>query len=202
MNAPATDTSAPAPLYTIGYGGRTLAAFLTTLRAFQIAQLIDVRTAPYSKFQPEFSRDALDRQLDLAGIHYLFLGDCLGGQPADPACLTDGKVDYIKVRARPFFRQGLDRLGRIALDPRRSALMCSEAKPEHCHRSKLIGEALAAAGIPVLHIDESGRLVSQHEVIHRITHGQLDLFGPTPFTSRTRLAPTRKPQEPPPHCPP
>ena len=93
------------PLFTIGYGARTLEEFLAALKANRIEYLIDVRTAPYSKFKPEFSKDLLQYHVERAGIHYLFMGDTLGGQPKDPACHTDGKVDYDKVRAQPWFQK-------------------------------------------------------------------------------------------------
>lgn len=64
--------------------------------------------------------------------------------------------------------------------------MCSEGKPENCHRSKLIGESLLALNIPVLHIDENDTLVDQEAVILRLTGGQLSLFGDLTFTSRKR----------------
>ena len=177
------------PLFTIGYGARTLEEFLAALKTNSIEYLIDVRTAPYSKFKPEFSKDLLQYHLERAGVHYLFVGDTLGGQPKDPACHTDGKVDYDKVRAQPAFQSGIERLRKAFEQQRRAALMCSEGKPEQCHRSKLIGEALAAAGIPVCHIDEDGGLLTQAEVIIRLTKGQMDLFGQASFTSRKRYAP-------------
>ena len=177
------------PLFTIGYGARTLEEFLAALKKNGIEYLIDVRTAPYSKFKPEFSKDLLQYHVERAGIHYLFMGDTLGGQPKDPACHTDGKVDYGKVRAQPAFQNGIERLRKAFEQQRRAALMCSEGKPEQCHRSKLIGEALAAAGIPVCHIDEDGGLLTQTEVIVRLTKGQMDLFGQASFTSRKRYAP-------------
>jgi uncharacterized protein (DUF488 family) len=74
--------------------------------------------------------------------------------------------------------------------------MCSEGRPEQCHRSKLIGEALATAGIHVCHIDETGQLLTQQQVIDRLTRGQLDLFGPTTFTSRKRYGPIKDEDEP------
>jgi uncharacterized protein (DUF488 family) len=98
-------------------------------------------------------------------------------------------VDYDKVRAQPFFQSGIERLRKALEQQRRAALMCSEGRPEQCHRSKLIGEALAAAGIPVCHIDEDGGLLTQAEVIVRLTKGQMDLFGQASFTSRKRYAP-------------
>jgi uncharacterized protein (DUF488 family) len=177
------------PLFTIGYGARTLAEFLAALKTNRIEYLIDVRTAPYSKFKPEFSKDLLQYHLERAGVHYLFMGDLLGGQPKDPACHTDGKVDYDKVRAQPWFQKGIERLRKAFEQQHRVVLMCSEGRPEQCHRSKLIGEALAAAGIPVSHIDEDGGLLTQAQVINRLTKGQMDLFGQASFTSRKRYAP-------------
>jgi uncharacterized protein (DUF488 family) len=176
-------------LFTIGYGARTLAEFMALLKANHIEYLIDVRTAPYSKFKPEFSKDLLQYHVERIGIHYLFMGDALGGQPKDPACHTDGKVDYDKVRAQPWFQKGIERLRKAFEQPHRVALMCSEGRPEQCHRSKLIGEALTAAGIPVCHIDEDGGLLTQAQVINRLTKGQMDLFGQASFTSRKRYAP-------------
>ena len=176
-------------LFTVGYGARTLEEFMAALKANRIEYLIDVRTAPYSKFKPEFSKDLLQYHIERAGIHYVFMGDALGGQPKDPACHTDGKVDYDKVRAQPWFQNGIERLRKAFEQRHRLALMCSEGRPEQCHRSKLIGEALAAAAIPVSHIDEDGGLLTQAQVITRLTNGQMDLFGQVSFTSRKRYAP-------------
>ncbi len=176
-------------LYTIGYGARTLEAFVVTLEAHRIEYVIDVRTSPFSKFKPEFTKEPLQRHLERQGIRYLFMGDTLGGHPKDTGCHTDGKVDYDKVRAQPFFQAGLERLKKAFAQQRRLALMCSEGRPEQCHRSKLIGEALTAAGIPVCHIDEDGHLLTQQQVIDRLTNGQMDLFGQPSFTSRKRYGP-------------
>ena len=177
------------PLFTIGYGARSIDEFIAGLKANGIEFLLDVRSSPYSKFKAEFSKEVLQRSLERARIRYLFMGDMLGGQPKDPACHTDGKVDYDKVRAQPFFQEGIARLRKAFEQQRPVALMCSEGRPEQCHRSKLIGEALAAAGIPVCHIDEDGTLLTQTQVIDRLTKGQLDLFGQASFTSRKRYGP-------------
>lgn len=187
--ATAPNVSSSGPLYTIGYGARTIEEFIAALQANHIEYLIDVRTAPYSKFRPEFSREPLQARLENAGIRYVFMGDLLGGQPNDPACLTDGKVDYAKVRTQPFFLNGIERLKKAFAQKRRAVLMCSEGRPEQCHRTKLIGETLASAGISVSHIDEDGAVLTQTQVIDRLTKGQLDLFGQPSFTSRKRYGP-------------
>ncbi|RME95151.1 MAG: DUF488 domain-containing protein [Verrucomicrobia bacterium] len=184
---PAAD-EAP-PIHTVGYGARSVAELIELLQTYRIEFVIDVRTAPYSRFKPEFSKEPLAQRLQEAGLRYLFMGDTLGGQPKDPRCLVDGKVDYARVREQAFFKAGLARLKKAHEQRRRVALLCSEGRPEECHRSKLIGEALAAEGIPVCHIDEDGRLLTHTEVIDRLTRGQLDLFGGPAFTSRKRYGP-------------
>jgi uncharacterized protein (DUF488 family) len=99
----------------------------------------------------------------------------------------------------PFFQGGLQRLRAALEQQRRAVLMCSEGRPEQCHRSKLIGEALAAAGLPLWHIDEDGQVLTQTQVIDRLTQGQLDLFGQASFTSRKRYGPRPEDEECPEH---
>jgi uncharacterized protein (DUF488 family) len=176
------------PIYTIGYGSREMAEFIATLQQFEIAYLIDVRSKPYSRYKPDFSKQALEEHLRPHAIRYVFMGDTLGGQPEDPACYSDGKVDYEKVDRQEFFRQGIARLQEAFERQVRVAIMCSEGKPEQCHRSKLIGVALRAAGIPVSHVDENDQPVGQEEVLLRLTKGQPSLFGEEfqQYTSRKR----------------
>lgn len=176
------------PIYTIGYGNRALEDFLTILETHQIRYLIDVRSVPYSRFKPEFSQASLQNALEANGIRYLFMGDTLGGQPDDPACYTGGKVDYDKVGQMPFYQAGISRLKDASRQERRVALLCSEGKPENCHRSKLIGRTLSQEGLEVLHIDENEALLTQKEVMLRLTGGQLNLFGDdfARLTSRKR----------------
>ena len=178
-------------LHSIGYGARTLDQLIAALKSHRIGYVLDVRTSPYSKFKPEFSREPLEAALKSHGIRYIFMGDTLGGQPRDRDCYTDGKVDYEKVRLQDFFKSGIERLRRAHEQHVRAALLCSEGKPEQCHRSKMIGEALAAADIPVRHIDEDGQLLTQLRVMDRLTGGQFDFFGGPGLTSRKRYGPGR-----------
>ena len=176
------------PIYTIGYGARDLPALLAALKQHAIGYLIDVRTAPYSRFKPEFSKEALEKALIARGIRYVFMGDSLGGRPDDPACYVDGKVDYAAVAQTGAYRAGIARVRAAFQQQQRVVLMCSEGKPETCHRSKLIGKTLDEEGIPVAHIDETDTLRTQAEIIFRLTDGQLSLFGGHDFTSRKRYA--------------
>jgi len=176
------------PIYTIGYGDRSIEAFIAALHANTIAYLLDVRTAPYSRFKPEFSKEALAKALAAQGIRYVFVGDSLGGRPDDSACYVDGRVDYDRVREQPFFQRGIERVQAAHAQQLRVVLMCSEGKPEQCHRTKLIGETLVVLGIPVVHIDEADRLITHDEAILRLTDGQLNLFGQESFASRKRYS--------------
>lgn len=175
------------PVYTIGYGARDAEAFVAALQQYGIAYLIDVRSKPYSRFKPDFSKERLEELLRAAGIRYVFMGDSLGGRPDDPSCYdADGKVDYARVAERPFFQSGLDRLAKAHSQGLPVSLMCSEGKPESCHRTKLIGKALVRRNIPVAHIDENDELISQGEVLLRLTGGQLSIFGDDMLPGRSR----------------
>ena len=83
------------------------------------------------------------------GIKYVFLGDKLGGLPADDTCYHDGKVDYDLVKEKDFFKEGLRRLITANTNGVKLAIMCSESKPEACHRSKLIGQELLEIIFPL-----------------------------------------------------
>lgn len=179
------------PVQTIGYGARDIDRFLAVLNRYGTDYLLDVRSSPYSRYKPDFSKDNLDAYLRQAGIRYVYLGDALGGRPADPTCYdAAGKVDYTAIVGRPFYQEGLERVVKGYSQALRITLMCSEGKPELCHRSKLIGKSLNERGIPVVHIDENDELIAQADVLLRLTGGQASLFGDDmlPTGSRKRYA--------------
>jgi uncharacterized protein (DUF488 family) len=186
-----SSTTKPVPIFTIGYGQRDIDGLLADLQTYHIQFLIDVRSQPYSRYKPDFSQKALAQHLAAAGVRYIFMGDTLGGRPDDSVCYTDGKVDYDKVAQQDFYRQGIDRLQEAYGQQQRVALMCSEGKPEQCHRTRLIGRTLTNLSIPVAHIDENGRLITQEDVILRLQKGQPSLFGDDfyQFTSRKKYEP-------------
>ena len=93
----------------------------------------------------------------------------------------------VRLHLQHLLGRGIERLRKASEQGMRVALLCSEGKPEECHRSKLIGVALEAAGLTVQHLDERGELQSQLAVISRNTGGQLSLYEEeTGFTSRKR----------------
>ena len=164
------------PIYTIGYGNRSITDFINLLRKYKINFLIDVRSRPYSRYSPDFSKEALERKLQQASIRYVFMGDTLGGRPDDSTCYVDGKVSYAKVREKAFFQNGIGRIRTAWEKQLYVAIMCSESKPHECHRSKLIGEVLIEQNIDVAHIDEGGMIKNQIEVIQKVIGNQPPLF--------------------------
>lgn len=167
-------------LYTIGHGARKREDFLQLLQTFKIDYLIDVRSQPYSKFNPDFNQNEIKFFLKKHGITYVFMGDTIGGRPNDASCYDkEGKVDYEIIKTKDFFKNGVNRL-KIAYEKSINvALMCSETKPSECHRSKLIGKALYDDNISLSHIDETGKIKNQITVINELNKGLSDktLFG-------------------------
>jgi uncharacterized protein (DUF488 family) len=177
------------PIYSIGHGNRKLDDFIVMLKKFNILYLIDVRSVPYSKFNDHYNRNQLESALKGQGIKYVYMGDSLGGRPKDPECYraTDSKkgdidekrVDYTVVMTKEFYKRGIERLKTAYEKDLPVALMCSEANPSECHRSKLIGSSLHELHIPLQHIDESGELKDQQTVMLEVNKGRadIDLFG-------------------------
>lgn len=184
MSSPSWDREIP--IFTIGYGARSLDAFLGVLKAHRISYLIDVRSAPHSRFKPEFSKHALEEAARRAGLIYVYLGEALGGQPKDPTCYEDGKVIYDRVKEQASFKQAIARLRRAHDQGLQVVVMCSEGKPELCHRTVLIGQSLTDLGIIVAHIDENDAVISQEEALNRRSGGQLSLLDDPEFRSRKR----------------
>jgi uncharacterized protein (DUF488 family) len=143
--------------------------FVAALHSVGVTHVADVRTAPYSRFRPEFAREPLAAALSAEGIGYIFMGRELGGQPG-------GKPDYAHMRLRSAFLEGVGRLEAGLAAGQRIAMMCAEAKPQSCHRTKLVAEELVARGVSVSHIDEHGDLRSHAEIMQLVTGGQEALF--------------------------
>lgn len=150
-------------IYTIGYGHRSMEEMVALLHRYGIRYLGDVRSRPYSRFNPDFSRDSLQKLIQQHRMTYVFLGDTLGGDPETPDVrMIDGDedgayaVDYELARRQPAFRTGMEQLHTAWEQRIPLALMCNESRPEDCHRVRMIGVQLEEDSIPVLHIDETG----------------------------------------------
>ena len=152
----------PMRVFTIGHGNQDGAAFVSLLRQHGIATLVDVRSAPYSRYVPHFSQGALRGLLADARVRYLWAGDLLGGRPDDPACYRDGviragNVDYEAMARQPRYQEGIGQLVDVAQGGS-AAVMCSEEDPRRCHRRRLIEPSLRERGVTVVHIRGDGTL--------------------------------------------
>jgi uncharacterized protein (DUF488 family) len=177
------------PLLTIGYGGREISQLIDLLRREKVRYVVDVRSYPVSRHRPEYSRGPLEQSLCKSGIRYIFLGDELGGRPDDPSCYDDdGHVDYLRCREREAFQAGIERLENAWRGNHRLALLCSEARPEDCHRTKLVAAALVEHGVDVAHIDADSEARSHEEVIERLQAAQLSLLATGARANRSRRA--------------
>ena len=145
----------PLTVYTVGHSTRTLEEFVELLRHFGIKRLLDVRTIPRSRHNPQFNMDTLGKYLRNRRIAYRHL-EALGGlRHPRPDSINSGWrnaslrgfADYMQGEQ---FAAGLAMLIQLAGE-RPTAIMCAEAVPWRCHRS-LIGDALLACGVEVRHI--------------------------------------------------
>lgn len=165
-------------VYSIGHGNRSIESFIILLNQYNISYVIDVRSKPRSRFNPQYNKDRFHASLKEANIGYVFMGDNLGGLPKDISCYDEvGRVDYEKVKEKDFFNNGIKRIKTAYEKKIRVACVCSELSACDCHRSKLIGEALKKLQIPMLHIGKKGEIENQETVIQKILNSsEADLF--------------------------
>lgn len=161
MAGPRTNAPPPDTLWSIGHSNHSIETFIGLLRRHDILQIADVRTAPYSRLWPQFNRDDLAIQLKSSNVAYHFLGRELGGKPDDKTLRgPTGLPNYDAIAATSLYRAGLERLKALGAE-RRTAFLCSEADPAHCHREKLVARSLRAEGWRVLHILGDGTIQSE-----------------------------------------
>src|SRR5579863_2722544 len=154
-------------VFTIGHSTRTWEAFLELLRAHGIERVVDVRSIPKSRHNPQFNRETLSKKLRGARISYVHLrrlGGLRHARRDSPNmgwrnASFRGFADYMQT---PEFEKGLQRLIKLA-KKKKTAIMCAEAVPWRCHRS-LIADALTVRGIRAEHI-VSGKRVRVHTLI-------------------------------------
>ena len=153
---------------TVGHSNHPPEAFVNLLVRHGVDEVVDVRSAPYSRYTPHFNHEPLQRTLDDIGIGYTYLGGELGGRPADRSCYdADGRVVYDRVAATDSFDGALRQVIRVA-DENRLVILCTEKEPLECHRTLLVARALAERGVAVAHIQADGSLESHDDAMSRL----------------------------------
>jgi uncharacterized protein (DUF488 family) len=142
-------------IWTVGHSTRPIGEFTDLLRAHEICLLVDVRTIPRSRYNPQFNTDTLAQSLREAGLQYRHLPELGGLRKPKKDSLNDGwrnasfrgYADYMQMEK---FQRALEELMAYGTDMK-TAIMCAEAVPWRCHRS-LIADALVSRGWEVQHV--------------------------------------------------
>jgi uncharacterized protein (DUF488 family) len=154
-------------ILTIGHSTRTLDEFVDLLKAYRVTLVVDVRSVPRSRHNPQFNKETLPNNLKLAGVNYVHMPD-IGGlrRPKSDSVNTAwrnksfrGYADYMQTKE---FTENLLNLIALARE-NRVAVMCAEALPWRCHRS-LIADALVVRHVKVEHI-----LTMENIIRHRLS---------------------------------
>jgi uncharacterized protein (DUF488 family) len=173
-------------LYTIGHSNHSLDKLIQLLNDNDVTTLVDVRSAPYSRYRPWFNKDHLEFELPRRNIQYIFLGKQLGGRPPESSLYKSGQlpeedtdylhqVNYSEVMKRSWFVQGVDRLLDIA-EEGTTAILCSEEDPANCHRHHLIAKYIMEnfPEVEVLHIRGDGTVYGARTILKSVNEDQAE----------------------------
>jgi uncharacterized protein (DUF488 family) len=167
---------------TIGHSNHDIDPFISLLERNRVTLMVDVRSAPYSRFNPQFNREALQKALADQRIQYLYLGAELGARQTGGDRPANGSTKYKLIAKTPAFREGLAKV-KEAARLQRPALLCAEKDPLDCHRAILVSRHLHDDELEVKHILEDGSLQSTEELEERLLR-KFDLDQPDLFSSR------------------
>ena len=187
-------------LFSIGHSNYEMGVFISLLQKHGVTAIADVRSYPYSRFLPHFSRAALEEALAKEGIRYVFLGRELGARSSNQECYVDGKAMYEKIATTDTFHEGVQRVLN-GLKKYKLSLMCAEKDPLTCHRAVLVCQHLRHFDLHISHILKNGDLESHDHLEERMLtkhgftefegireeQGQLSLFA-----QQSNSLPTRK----------
>ena len=175
--SPKKSASVAGAILTVGHSNRHINELVALLQAHGVKRLVDVRTIPRSRHNPQFNRDALADSVRRARIAYTHLPKLGGLRHARPDSVNTGWnnssfrgfADYMQT---PEFARALARLEKLSRT-KLCAIMCAEAVPWRCHRS-LIADALLVRGHTVSHIMTPTR-ANPHKLtpFARVCHGRI-----------------------------
>jgi len=155
-------------IFTVGHSTHAVEHFISIVKKNCVNALADVRSAPYSRFNPQFNKEDLAAALGDYGIKYVFLGEEFGARSSDRSCYVDGRVQYDRLAKTSLFRAGIERV-RVGVDRGyRMALMCAEKDPLDCHRTILVARNLEKEGFRVVHILNDGSLETNEAATARL----------------------------------
>ncbi|RLG44310.1 MAG: DUF488 domain-containing protein [Thermoproteota archaeon] len=151
--------------YTIGHSTRSLEEFKKILKRYNIDLLIDIRSWPYSKRNPQFNKEKLEKELQNTGIEYIWLGEELGGRRSkglgkkspNKGWRSKGFRNYADYTLTDEFKRGIERMLKLA-EGKRTVLMCAEKFYWGCHR-RILADYLSVKGNKITHIVDEERSI-------------------------------------------
>ncbi len=151
------------PVHTIGHSTRSLAEFVALLRVGRVDMVVDIRSFPRSRTNPQFDLDVLPEALAMVQIGYMMLAELGGRRPASRTVAPEVNAfwtnqsfhNYADYALSAAFHRGLSQLLQLS-GQRRCAIMCSEAVWWRCHR-RFVADYLILAGRDVFHLMDPGR---------------------------------------------
>ena len=153
-------------LFTLGHSNRSFEEFSEIIQKFSISIILDIRSIPYSRWNPHFGKKYLEGKFSGTGIQYHYKGDVLGGKYSDPEyIIRPGIADYGKVMNRPEFRHEMDSwVPRFLSDKENLCFFCCEKDPLYCHRNLLINRYLFPVIPEIINIIDLGTFLSQEKL--------------------------------------
>lgn len=155
-------------IFTIGHSTLPQDKFINLLIQHNISAVCDVRSSPYSKFNPQYNKDTLSQNLNIYDIRYVFLGKELGARSEDKSCYSDGRVQYDALSKTELFQSGIERIRLGMQRGYKMALMCAEKDPLDCHRTVLVARHLNMHEFNISHILSDGRLEKHSDTEKRL----------------------------------
>lgn len=161
-------------VYTIGHSTHPIEEFIEMLEANGVKQLVDIRTVPGSRHNPQYGQKALEKSMEEAGIRYVYLKSLGGLRPKVKNSVNMGwrnesfrnYADYMQTDE---FKEGVEELIRLA-KKKTTVIMCAEAVPWRCHRS-LVGDALLVRDVKVLDIMSKTKTTPHKMIPFAVTDG-------------------------------
>ncbi len=175
-------------LYTIGHSNHKIECFIGLLKAHKISGLVDVRSVPYSRYNPQYNRENLQKEIIKNNINYIYMGDKLGGKPQNLSIdreYADFNFIFELIRKSKEFKEGICELISIPDNNKRVSIMCAEENFLNCHRYHLISKYFMQnyPETEILHIRGSSEIEKNIEKIpekkktKKTNMNQLSLFG-------------------------
>ena len=156
-------------IFTIGHSNYYMERFIEMLKLYNIDVVVDIRGTPYSKYNTQYNKEALNKALKELGFGYIYMGREFAAQRDNKLIYTwEGYSDFEKVINEESFLKGIERLKKGIAKGYKIALLGAKQDPIECHRFALVGRDLRRRGFTVNHIEDNLSISSQEELEERL----------------------------------